>query len=380
MSAIDPAIERRSSDPSAGEDCEREMLWHDVRAAFAGIAGGIAQIVQMNAEPCLRAQIERVAASAKDLEILVEIILGSGTPLASAVVDVDRLMSHLRHRFTGEAQEFGLTFRVEMDPSLPSQLHADPATLFRLLENLIRRAMARESGSALVLAATKERGEIVFRVNCERVGRPSGDSGSLFPASDQVIHSLAARLGASLQLADGTSQPTLSVLRLPASAGSGAVAAHGAGALLAGLHVLLAEDNPTNQMVASNMLRSLGADVVVCSDGVEALKRFETFPADLVIVDIEMPRMTGLDVIRAIRARTDERARVPIVALTAYAMHEHRDRITGAGANGLIPKPVSSVDSFGRALAAHVRRTESMLSDRPGASDPVHPKQSVGRA
>lgn len=143
MSAIDPAIERRSSDPSAGEDCEREMLWHDVRAAFAGIAGGIAQIVQMNAEPCLRAQIERVAASAKDLEILVEIILGSGTPLASAVVDVDRLMSHLRHRFTGEAQEFGLTFRVEMDPSLPSQLHADPATLFRLLENLIRRAMAR---------------------------------------------------------------------------------------------------------------------------------------------------------------------------------------------------------------------------------------------
>ena len=89
-------------------------------------------------------------------------------------------------------------------------------------------------------------------------------------------------------------------------------------------------------MVASNMLRALDAEVLVCSDGVEALERFDGYPADLVVVDIEMPRLTGLDVIRAIRARTDAKAQVPIVALTAYAMREHRDRIAAAGANGLI--------------------------------------------
>ena len=112
-------------------------------------------------------------------------------------------------------------------------------------------------------------------------------------------------------------------------------------------------------MVASNMLRALDAEVLVCSDGVEALERFDDFPADLVVVDIEMPRLTGLDVIRAIRSRTDAKAHVPIVALTAYAMREHRDRIAAAGANGLIPKPITSIEALGRELAAHVRTRDA---------------------
>jgi CheY-like chemotaxis protein len=125
-------------------------------------------------------------------------------------------------------------------------------------------------------------------------------------------------------------------------------------AALAGRRILLAEDNPTNQMVASQMLRALDAEVIVCADGVEALERFEVEPVDLVIVDIEMPRLSGLDVIRAIRARGDARAGVPIVALTAYAMREHRERIGAAGANGLIAKPITSIEALGRELAAYV--------------------------
>ena len=125
---------------------------------------------------------------------------------------------------------------------------------------------------------------------------------------------------------------------------------------LDGLRVLLAEDNLTNQMVALQMLRSLGAEVIICSDGIEALERFDTEAVDLVIVDIEMPRMSGLDVIRAIRSRGDDKARVPIVALTAYAMREHRERIAAAGANGLISKPVTSIEALGESLATHVLR------------------------
>jgi CheY-like chemotaxis protein len=132
---------------------------------------------------------------------------------------------------------------------------------------------------------------------------------------------------------------------------------------LTGVRVLLAEDNPTNQMVASQMLRALNAEVTVCADGVEALERFESQPTDLVVVDIEMPRLSGLDVIRAIRARGDERSQVPIVALTAYAMREHRERIAAAGANGLISKPITSVEALGRGLAAHVVRQASAAAN-----------------
>ena len=72
--------------------------------------------------------------------------------------------------------------------------------------------------------------------------------------------------------------------------------------------------------------------------------------------------------IRAIRARGDARARVPIVALTAYAMREHRERIAAAGANGVISKPITSVEALGRGLAAHVTRVPAAL---PGGAAPA---------
>jgi CheY-like chemotaxis protein len=94
---------------------------------------------------------------------------------------------------------------------------------------------------------------------------------------------------------------------------------------------------------------------------------------DLVVVDIEMPRMSGLDVIRAIRRRRDERAKVPIVALTAYAMREHRERVAAAGANGLIAKPISSIEAFGEALTRHL---PAVGDARP---TPAPPAAAAGR-
>jgi two-component system, OmpR family, aerobic respiration control sensor histidine kinase ArcB len=109
------------------------------------------------------------------------------------------------------------------------------------------------------------------------------------------------------------------------------------------------------------------AEVVVASDGIEALARFEEGRFDLLVIDIEMPRMSGLDVIRSIRARTDHRARTPIIALTAYALKEHRLRIAEAGADGLISKPIMSTDAFGEAISQHLR-------DPAGAGEPVDPE------
>ena len=101
---------------------------------------------------------------------------------------------------------------------------------------------------------------------------------------------------------------------------------------------------------------------------------------DLVVVDIEMPRLSGLDVIRAIRARSDGRAQVPIVALTAYAMREHRERIAAAGANGLISKPITSIDALGRGLAAHVRRGSAPAAGDAGAgAGPDRERSRQGR-
>lgn len=125
---------------------------------------------------------------------------------------------------------------------------------------------------------------------------------------------------------------------------------------LSGVRVLLAEDNPTNQLVAGQMLESLGATVTLARDGAEALEIVGRESFDVALVDIEMPRISGLEVIRTIRAAPGPLARLPMVALTAYVMREHRAAIEAAGADGIIAKPILSIEQFGADIRRFMRR------------------------
>jgi CheY-like chemotaxis protein len=127
-------------------------------------------------------------------------------------------------------------------------------------------------------------------------------------------------------------------------------------AWLRGKRILLAEDNVTNQMVATQMLDALGARVDVANDGAEALEMIEARRYDIYLVDIEMPRVSGLDVIRAIRRAPPPLCEAPVIAVTAYALREHREKIAEAGADGLIPKPLIGIEQFGRDIMAFAER------------------------
>lgn len=116
---------------------------------------------------------------------------------------------------------------------------------------------------------------------------------------------------------------------------------------LKGMSILLAEDNVTNQLVATQMLETLGAVVDIAADGAIALERLRERTYDVLLIDIEMPRVSGLDVIRAIRADEGPLSNALVIALTAYAMQNHREKIIGVGADGLIAKPITSIRQFG---------------------------------
>ncbi|MFU8803670.1 MAG: response regulator, partial [Bradymonadaceae bacterium] len=110
------------------------------------------------------------------------------------------------------------------------------------------------------------------------------------------------------------------------------------------LRILLAEDNPINQRVATGLLEKRGHDVIVAKDGQEAvdiLAEDEGF--DLVLMDIQMPRMDGYQATAAIRERERTRGgHIPIIALTAHAMEGDRERILDAGMDAYLPKPVEA--------------------------------------
>ncbi|MGF1501498.1 MAG: response regulator [Paracoccaceae bacterium] len=131
---------------------------------------------------------------------------------------------------------------------------------------------------------------------------------------------------------------------------------------LSGLHILLAEDNPTNQLVALQMLESLGATVSLASDGEAALELVRTQRFDVGLIDIEMPKMPGTEVIRHIRAGAGEQAGMPLIALTAYVMREHRAEIDKAGADGVIAKPILSIEDLGQTILSYVVHRQAQIS------------------
>jgi len=112
-------------------------------------------------------------------------------------------------------------------------------------------------------------------------------------------------------------------------------------------HILVAEDNPTNQKLVVALLEQQGHRVTLASDGKQALARAAEEDFDLILMDVQMPEMSGLEASAAIREReTGTRAHVPIVALTAHAMTGDRERCLAAGMDGYVSKPLRPDELF----------------------------------
>ena len=135
------------------------------------------------------------------------------------------------------------------------------------------------------------------------------------------------------------------------------------------LRVLVAEDNPVNQQVASGMLEHAGHEPIVAANGREALALLDKEPFDLVLMDVQMPEMDGLEATTAIRERERGTQRhVPIVALTAHAMKGDAEKCLAAGMDGYLAKPLQL-----REL------TDAIARVVPGAGRPARRARSVRR-
>ena len=126
----------------------------------------------------------------------------------------------------------------------------------------------------------------------------------------------------------------------PASAATPVAAGIAASSL--SLRILLAEDNVVNQRVAMTMLGKMGHGITLARNGLEALEQWRQKDFDLILMDVQMPEMTGLEATRQIRREEASGTHVPIVAMTASAMSEDRDHCLAAGMDDFISKPVSS--------------------------------------
>jgi PAS domain S-box-containing protein len=133
------------------------------------------------------------------------------------------------------------------------------------------------------------------------------------------------------------------------------------------LRILLAEDNPMNQKVALRLLERLGYGADVATNGLEAIEALERKPYDVVLMDVQMPHLDGLDATRQICERWPEESRPQIVAMTANALPEDREACFAAGMNDYVAKPIRAEE-----LAAALKRVKPLANGDGGSVAVAH--------
>ncbi|MDT9002308.1 GAF domain-containing protein [Paucibacter sp. APW11] len=272
---------------------------------------------------------------------------------------VERVRAMLADR--AEAKRIAL--RLELAPSCPALVHGDRLRLEQILLNLLSNAVKfTEQGEVRLTVQPLDGARLRFLVDDSGIGMSPRQMEHLFEAFQQADASITRRFGGTglglaisrrlAQLMHGDigvrSEPGRGSsfwldLPLPAALGRGTVAASGGPASqsqrLRPARVLLAEDNPINQEVAMALLEELQVAVDVADDGAMALRMAQQGTYDLVLMDVQMPEMDGLQATRAMR-QIPALAGLPIVAMTANAFAEDRAQCLAAGMSDYLAKPV----------------------------------------
>ncbi len=295
-----------------------------------------------------------------------------------------------------EAAAKGLTLDVHVEGE-DIWVQADPVRLRQALFNLIGNAVkftttGRVEARLFISKFPGRRRLLRFEIEDTGVGIPIGVQPTLFERFTQADGSSERRFGGSglgLAITRRLAEMMGGAVTFTSTEGIGSIfclefATGEAEALVAeaesqadgppleGLTILVVEDNATNRMVATKLLESLGARVETAEDGVEGVEAVRQRPYDLVLMDIQMPRMDGVEATRQIRALEGEVANIPIVALTANVMASQMQAYLEVGMNGVAAKPISLPALLGeiaRAIHAH---------EAPGAVNESEPKAEAG--
>jgi CheY-like chemotaxis protein len=293
--------------------------------------------------------------------------------LESAPFSLRRMLDQITRVLSVRASEKGLCFYCRLPDETPDAVVGDRMRLQQVLLNLASNAIKfTERGDVEIgLHALSQDGEacLEFAVRDTGIGIPPSGLERLFQPFAQADASMARRFGGTgLGLAISKSLVELMGGRIWVESELGKGSTFCFTILLplakelpadfeapvavptvacAKLRVLLVEDNPANQKLATYILQDRGHTVEIAGDGQEAIWLTEQNRYDVILMDVQMPGMNGLEATAAIRKRENGGSRVPIIAMTAHAMKGDRDRCLAAGMDGYLSKPVNSQEMIG---------------------------------
>lgn len=381
------------------------MMSHEIRTPMNGVFGTVGLLLNTKLSPHQNRLVATARQSAEHLLTLINDILDFSKLEAGRIeletidFDLPQLIESVVSMMNPRAVMKGLRLSGHLQPDAPRFVRGDPGRLRQILFNLVGNAVKfTDQGEIEITAesAAVEGGyELTFRVRDTGIGIPAEKQSRLFDRFSQADNSIARRFGGTgLGLAISKQLVELMGGRIGVSSGNGLGSTFwftvtlpegnpveletqipetqiAGPALQRPLRILVAEDNQVNQMVIGLMLRQLGHQVDVTTNGIEACEQVQKAPYDLVLMDVQMPEMDGIQATQTIRSLPRDCASIPIIALTANAMEGDRETYLAAGMNDYIAKPIALpqlIAAMNRALQGKQAGDEPAAAPPPNAS------------
>jgi len=340
-------------------------LSHEIRTPMNAVVGLTALALGEEVSPKAREYLAELELSGAALLGIINDILDFSKleegklKLESADFALSALLDAVGAMARFKAREKGLDFTVQVAPGVPTDLRGDPLRLQQILMNLVSNALKfTHRGRVAVRVAVAANGYLRFEVEDSGIGiaeenlhrlfhsfsqvdssttRQYGGTGLGLAISRQLGHLMGGEMGIQSTLGKGS----LFWLEIPLRQGTAApLPPQETWEELKGLRVLLAEDNLVNQLVATAVLKKVGIEPLVVADGLQAVEAVEAQDFDLVLMDLQMPHLDGLEATKILRqSRTP--LDLPILAMTAHTFDQEREACLAAGMQDLIPKPVN---------------------------------------